>query len=336
MTRGSEFSKTSCKYIKKQVLKMSQNVVAVAIAALSLLNYSVAGQSALASAGQPAAPPNDATNSYGMAAQGNRWTMGASLDYSYVGGGDISFQGIKGNSDAQSFNANVAAEIPVNDKWFVPVGIGSRNLFLGTVANAPIPDQINTLGFNAGVGYRFNDQWTFAGSVGPRFYRLDGVDGDDVGVSGMFRATYKWKPNLTLGFGIGFEPDSQVPVLPAAGLRWDIRTNLTLNLMWPRPALIYRVDNQFEVFVAGGGNFTVFRTDQNLGDKIGQPAFDHALGTYRDFHIGAGAEYRLVRGLSIGVEGGYSLGREIDYTRIDQTLSFGSSPYFQVGLKYRF
>ena len=158
MTKGSEFSKTSCKYIKKQVVKMSQNVVAVAIAALSLLNYSVAGQSALASAGQPAASPNDAPNSYGMAAQGNRWTMGASLDYSYVGGGDISFQGIKGNSDAQSFNANVAAEIPVNDKWFVPVGIGSRNLFLGTVANAPIPDQINTLGFNAGVGYRFNGE----------------------------------------------------------------------------------------------------------------------------------------------------------------------------------
>jgi hypothetical protein len=82
------------------------------------------------------------------------------------------------NSDAQSFNANITAEIPVNDQWFVPVGIGSCNLFLGTIAGAPIPDQIDTLGFDVGVGYRFNEQWTLADSVGPRFYRLDGLNCD--------------------------------------------------------------------------------------------------------------------------------------------------------------
>ena len=32
----------------------------------------------------------------------------------------------------------------------------------------------------------------------------------------------------------------------------------------------------------------------------------------------------------------YSLGREIDYTRIDQAISFDSSPYVQIGVKFRF
>lgn len=281
--------------------------------------------------------PADAIgDSYGEADPSVPWRIGASLDYSYISGGDVSFQGATGKSDAQSLNARIHAEIPINDQWFVPVGIGSRNLFLGTVAGAPIPDQINTAGFDAGLGYHFNDQWTFAGSIGPRFYRLDDIGGDDIGVGGTIRAVYRWKPNLTLVFGVNFNTRRQAPFLPAAGLRWGIRTNLTLNLMWPRPSLVYRVGRKLDVFLAGGGDFTAFRADSNLGNNIGQPQFNNALGTYRDFRVGVGADYRLRRGLSIGVEGGYSFGREIDYKDIDQTVSFGNAPYIQAGLRYRF
>ena len=281
-------------------------------------------------------PPDDIGNSSGVVDRAIPLRIGVSLDYSYVGGGNVSFQGVSGKSAAQSLDARINAGIPLNDQWFVPVGIGSRNLFLGTVAGAPIPDQINALGFGAGLGYHFNDRWTFAGSIGPRFYRFDDIRGDDIGVGGTVRAVYRWKPNLTLAFGLNFEPDRQVPVLPVAGLRWGIRTNLTLNLMWPRPSLVYRVDKRLDVFAAGGGDFTVFRADSNLGNNIGQPQFNNALATYRDFRIGAGVDYRLRRRLSIGVKGGYSFGREIDYTDIGQTVSFGNAPYIQVGLRYRF
>ncbi len=307
-----------------------------AFLALVFMSNSIIAQTPMPMQSQPATPSFAAANAYGLALQSNRWNISVSMDYSYVAAGDISFEGSKGNSDAQSLNASLRAEIPVDDQWFVPVGIGSRNLFLGTVAGAPIPDQIDTMGLAAGLGYHLNEQWTFVGSVGPQFYRLDDIGGDDVGVAGMVRATWRWKPNLTLAFGIAFEPDNQVPALPLAGLRWDIRTNLTLNLMWPGPALIYHVDKRFDVFMGAGGNFTVFRSDPNLGNRIGQPAFNNALGTYRDFHLGAGAEYRLLRGLSLGIEGGYSVGREIDYVRIGQTVSFDPGPYVRLNLRVRF
>jgi opacity protein-like surface antigen len=306
---------------------MNRSTQFITIAVSTVLGCSIFAQSV---------PPGNPNNLNLTAAQGDPWALRASVDYSYVAGGDITFQGVKGSSGAQSINGDISAQIPVNDKWFVPVGVGSRNTFLGTVADAPIPDQIDTLGFNAGVGYHLNEQWTFVGSIGPQLYRVYDVGGDDIGVGGAVRATWKFKPNLTFAFGFAFEPDSQAPVLPLTGIRWDIRTNLTLNLMWPRPALIYRVTDALDVFVGGGGNFAVFRADQNMGDKIGQPAFDNGLGTYRDFHIGAGVEYRLLRGLSASVEGGYSVGREIDYTRIDQTVSFSNSPYVRTALTYRF
>ena len=152
----------------------------------------------------------------------------------------------------------------------------------------------------------------------------------------MTRPVYNLKPNLTLAAGFNYEPARNVPVLPGAGLQWDVCPKLTLDLMWPRTAIIYHVQKQLDLFVGGGANFTVFRTDGNLGNQIGKPAFNQALGTYRDFYLGVGAEYRFWKGLSLEVQGGYSVARQIDYSRLDQTVSFDDSPYVLTALRWRF
>jgi hypothetical protein len=64
--------------------------------------------------------------------------------------------------------------------------------------------------------------------------------------------------------------------------------------------------------------------------------YNNGLGTYRDFHVGVGADYRILRNLSASVEGGYSFAREIDYQRIDETLHFGDAPYVQAGFRIHF
>lgn len=269
-------------------------------------------------------------------AAGTQPRFGVASEYSYVASGDISYRGLKGSSDAHAITPSASGDIPINEKWFIPVGMRSENLFLGTVAGAPIPDRINTFGLDTGAGYHINSQWTVAATIGPVLYRFDDIGGDEIGIHGAIRATYIMNPKWTFIMGLGFEPDSEVPVLPAAGLRWRINTNLTLNLMFPKPALIYRVLPRLSVYVGGGGEFAVFRTESDFGNQIGLPQFNSALGTYRDFHVGAGAEYRLPLGASVTVEAGYSVGRQINYKDIDQTISFDPAPYVQAGLRWRF
>jgi opacity protein-like surface antigen len=299
---------------------MKMNICAACITALCLVNYT-----AVAQTNQTAILPDNANNADWAPPYGGEWRMGLSSEYSSVAAGG-----------AQSADANLTTEVPLNEACFVPMGITSRNFFLGTVPGAPIPNQINTLGFNAGLGYHINDQWTIAGSLGPRLYRLDDVESSSIGIGGSTRAIYRWEPNLTVAFGILVDPDRDVPVLPAGGLRWDIRTNLTLSVMFPKSGLDYRLNSKLSLFAGFDGNFTVFRAENNLGDKIGMSQFNNGLGTYRDFHFGVGVEYRIIRGLSASVEGGYSFDRELDYQRIDQTVKFDSAPYVQVGLRCRF
>ena len=153
--------------------------------ALGFVSLSAFGQAPLVAADQPPTASAATSVSPGLLPPDNHWQFGVSLNYAYVARGDASFQGQKGESDAQALNASASVEIPINDQWFIPVRGMYHYLALGTVTGMPIPHQIDTLGFDAGVGYHLGDRWTFSASVGPRLYRLDDIDGADIGVAAL-------------------------------------------------------------------------------------------------------------------------------------------------------
>jgi Domain of unknown function (DUF6268) len=262
--------------------------------------------------------------------------LGAFVDYSYVASGDVNYYGAKGQSAAQSVNIYTSGEIPLNDQWYLPLGVGFGNIWLDSVFGAPIPDQINTLHLSAGLGRHINDQWTVSASVGPVLYALHDIKSDDIGFLGSVRAVYRARPNLVVTFGLAVNPDSEIPVFPGFGARWDVRTNLTLNLMFPKPGVIYRAAPNLNLFVGGGLSGATFRTDDQMANRTGLNQFNRAIANYWDFHLGTGLEYEIIRRLSFSLEGGYSLGRRLDYTRLDETVRFDPGPYVQAGLRYRF
>ena len=265
---------------------------------------------------------------------GREERLSGSVSYSYVAPGNASFPGATGgNSGAQSVTVGVLGSLPVNERWFIPLGLGWGNVLLNAVPGEPVPEQINGLRLLAGLGCKINEQWTVAATAGPALYRFEDIQGDDIGAGGIVRAVYRPRRDLTVLFGFGVNPDSVYPVLPLAGVRWDVSTNLTLNLMFPKSGVIYRVAPRLSLYAGADFKFAVFRSDNDLGNQIGQPRFNNALATYQDIHLGVGAEYRIIRGLSVSLEGGYSVGRSIHYKDLDETVKFDPSPYVQAGVR---
>lgn len=263
--------------------------------------------------------------------------IGAAVDYSYTASSDVKFRDHKvGESDVHMVSPTIFGEFPINEKWYVPVGVASEHVFLDTVPGAPMPGEINVMRLNVGVGYHFNDQLNLVVSGGPLFYNLEKVDSENLGFGGMVRATYNLNPDLTIIGGLAIAPDAEYPVFPAAGAIWRVQTNIILNLTVPRPRVIYEFNESFRAYVGGEIRFSIFRTDNNIESSTGVKGFNSALGTYRDIHVGAGVEYQLIKGLFAGVDAGYSVGREIDYRRIDETVKFDPAPYVHVGLHFRF
>jgi hypothetical protein len=264
------------------------------------------------------------------------WQVG--VNTGYVAGGAAKFDGARlADSDAlnSKLQAGVGFTLPESG-LAINLGLFSDNFSLEQVSGAPIPEHIHTLRLNAGVGLRLGQKWTFSAEVSPSLDRLDGVRGDDVGIAGGVLARYQVNPSLTLAFGLFGSPDSDVPVMPMIGARWLINDRYTLEVGMPKTRLSYRLDSKWGLYAGMDFNGAVIRTSDDLGTKTGFPQYNNAMAVYRDIRLGVGTGYELARGLRAELEAGYSVYREINYFRIDDTVRFHPSPYVRLGVNYRF
>ena len=255
------------------------------------------------------------------------------LDSSFTAGGKTKYQGTKrGNSDAFNVKLGVNGMFPLYEDWMLPLDLTSQNYWLESVLGKPVPVHINTLGFGTGLGYRADENWMFMARISPVIYRLDDVNSDDVGVAGGLMAMWNYSPTFQFMFGVMAAPDSDLPVLPMAGMNWRINQQWDLSLMFPQPRLIFQPDEHWRFYAGANINGTTFRTSNTLGGDIGNARYNNALGTYRDVHFGGGIGYMLNQSVRVEAEAGYSISRQIDYKELDETVKFDPAPYVRIGI----
>lgn len=261
----------------------------------------------------------------------------AQFESSYTARGKAEFLGTKsGDSDAFNTRLNVFVPVPLSERWIVPVGLGTENLFLDSVGGVPVPDEIHTLSFNTGLGHRLNDDWMIMGMLGATLYKFSDIEGNDIGVSGGINAMWRYSPSVMLRFGLMAFPDSDIPVLPMVGVDWQINEEFNLRLLFPQPRLTWQPNERWRFYAGMNMVGSTFRASESLGNSIGLSQYNDALGTYRDIRLGGGIGYQLNQRFSIEAEAGYSVSRQIDYTRIDEKVEFDPAPYFRLGLRLGF
>jgi hypothetical protein len=263
--------------------------------------------------------------------------VSATPDYSFVERSNVADGPASGSSGAQTADLEIETEIPVGDRWSVPLDFQSTNIFLGSIPGIAIPESINTVHFAAGLAYQFDSAWTLAVTAGPALYRFDELSGEDVGFAGEVRVSYQANPNLEFYLGADYEMDGTYPVLPVAGMKWKVNDHVLLDLRIARLEADYLVDEALSFFIDENSDYQVFRANPHLGNQIGTPSFNNGLGTYEDFHGGVGLRYQFNPALSLSAEAGCSFGRNIEYDRIDHhSIYFDSSPYAQLIAKWHF
>lgn len=259
------------------------------------------------------------------------------LESSYTEAGKTKFGGANfGNSDVYNVSLGLSTRPLLNEHWIIPFELRSQNLYLGSLNGVPLPDDIHTLQVGTGLGYRLNDRWIFMARVSPTLYKFSDVSGNDVGVSGGLTAMLNYNPSLKFMCGIMFTPDSDLKVLPMAGFDWAINDWFDLRLVFPRPRLTFTPDEHWRFHVGADLDTVTFRTSNSLGTSIGQPQYNDALATYRDIRIGTGVGYRFSKTVNAEADAGYSVNRQINYTRIDERVEFDPAPYVRLGLHVSF
>jgi hypothetical protein len=228
--------------------------------------------------------------------------------------------------------------LPLNERWFIPVDLQTRYLSLDdSPAGVPLPDAINTLDFSTGLAYRPNDRWMFMFQAGAGLYKLGDIGGNDIGFSGGLMAMWDYNPSLKFTMGLMASSDGDLPVIPLVGLEWLISEAWELKLTVNDTRLIYSPSEKWDIYAGMDLNLgTTFRAGDTLGAEIGRPEYNDALGSYSDVRVTGGLGYQLSQSLRLETEVGYSVSREIDYSRIDEKVKFDPAPYVSVGLRLEF
>lgn len=173
--------------------------------------------------------------------------------------------------------------------------------------------------------------WTWMAMVAPAIRSdLESISSDDFGVSAMAIGTYPWRTNWRISAGAVYGQDfGRSRVFPALGATWTPSDAWTIDLVFPRPRVAYRVNESLLVGVGmepGGDQWNV---------ELEGVVRDVALKEYR---AGAGFEWTPVRNLALQGQVGAVIGRELDargggLPRSERDL--GETWYARLGLMFR-
>jgi hypothetical protein len=267
-----------------------------------------------------------------------------SADYSYVGGAQARAHADAGGAhygdmDEQTSAMRYGLSVPLTASLALEGGVGYHRIDFGNPqGGSALPQSLQAITPDIGLRYRYSPDWSLFGRFNPEIEAVnDWNDSAYLRLTGAMGATWSPNPNLDLTFGLVINPGvADIPVMPLAAVRWHFANAWTLSLGFPKTAVEYQINKQWNVWAGPSFEGGLYKTGSNYGNSFGRPDLDNQRLQYQEIRVGIGSEYRLTS--SIGLEGqvGSSVYREFDFKNTAYRVQVQPAPYAELGLKFHF
>jgi hypothetical protein len=256
-------------------------------------------------------------------------TYEANADYSYVG--SVRMQN-SGNLSEQSNQAHFAISTQIPSGQLLRFGAEwQRYSFSAMPQTAQLPNTLQSVNLIIGADVDLWG-WLIRIEAQPGFYgNFQQFDGKGFNLPFIIGGMYLVNSDLQWVAGVSVNVQRNIPVLPAAGVRWKFAKDWVLNAVLPRPRLEYTL-NQFATLYTGGDfKLGTYRMDNNFGNDHGNPSLNNALVDYTEIRVGGGAEVKFGSSVKIDLEAGCMVYRQFDIYRANTaTTSNGGAAYGQI------
>jgi hypothetical protein len=179
-------------------------------------------------------------------------------------------------------------------------------LFLGgpTAPGPDLPSQVYALTTDFQIEQPVSRQLTFTLGATPGLYTdWQNLSGEAVRVPARLFASYVVSPKLIVIGGAVYTAQPELPIIPAAGLIWKPSDTWRVDLIAPRPRVVYNWSDQLQVY----GQFS-FDASTYAVRSLGR---DDLL-EYRDFRVAMGTEWTTKRKVRLYSEVGAAFARTLD------------------------
>ena len=223
----------------------------------------------------------------------------------------------------------------ITGKWYFRAGVEyDRYDFGGT--NNGLPDHLQTASAHLALEYDVKDFAGISIELDPGVYFQDNVTWDAFDIPAKAYVTFPLKKDkifavVALGGSIYQDP----PVAPGGGIIWIFSDKLRLQGVFPRPALIYQPNDDWEFRITGELNYTSFRTDDVLTTER-KLQLHNAVVQYSEDRAGVQMAYSGLKPLKLIVGAGVTVERDFDFFRANQSKRTDPAPYIRIAAEAKF
>jgi hypothetical protein len=274
---------------------------------------------------QPSPTPSD-ENSHDLFSWETTYTFDSDFKESKLGHGDSLY-------DDFSYDHRFL----ITGKWYFRAGVEyERYDFDGT--DNGLPDHLQAAYGHLALEYVVKDHAGVSIEVDPGVYFQDNATWDAFDIPGKAFVTFPLKKDkifavVAVGWGIYQDP----PVAPGGGIIWLFSDKLRLQAVFPKPALVYQPNDDWEFRILGELNFTAFRTDDVVSHTEHKLDLHNAIVQYSEDRAGVQVTYSGFKPFKLIAGAGATIERNFDFFRANQSKRTDNpAPYIRVAAELKF
>jgi hypothetical protein len=292
-----------------------------AVFSLAAINLAIAGTPIFEA--QPSPTPED-ENSRDLFSYETTYTFDSDFEESKLGHGDSLYN-----------DFSYDHRFLITGKWYFRAGIEYERYDFGGTDNG-LPDHLQGLYGHFALEYVVKDHAGAGIYVEPGAFFQDDISGDAFDIPGKAFVTFPLKKDkifavVALGWGQFQDP----PVAPGGGIIWLINDKLRLQGVFPRPALVYQPNDDWDIRAIGELNFLGARTGDVVTTERKLQVHD-AVVQYSEYRAGLQVGYSGFKPFKIIAGAGATIQRNFDFFRANQSKRTDPAPYIRIAVEAKF
>jgi len=300
---------------------MKKNSVFFVSLFLSAASSAVAGTATFEA--QPAPTPEE-ENSRDLFSYETTYTFQSDFKESKLGRGDSLY-------DDFSYDHRFL----ITGKWYFRAGVEYERYDFGGSDNG-LPDHLQAAYGHLALEYVVKDHAGAGIELEPGAYFQNRITGDAFDIPWRIFVSFPLKKDkifavVALGGGIYQDPI----VAPGGGIIWLISDKLRLQGVFPRPALVYQPNDDWDFRLTGELSVTSFRTDDVLTTER-KLQLHNAIVQYQEDRAGAQVAYSGFKPFKIIAGAGVTIRRDFDFFRANQAKKTDPAPYVRIAMEAKF
>jgi Domain of unknown function (DUF6268) len=223
----------------------------------------------------------------------------------------------------------------ITGKWYLRAGVEyERYDFNGT--DNGLPDHLQAAYGHLALEYVVKDHAGLSIEVDPGVYFQDNATWDAFDVPGKAFVTFPLKKDKIFAVvGVGWGAFQDPVIAPGGGIIWLISDKFRLQGVFPKPALVYQPNDDWDVRAIGELNFLSARTDDVLTTERKLQLHD-AVVQYSEYRAGLQVGYSGFKHFKIIAGAGATIRRNFDFFRAEQSKRTDPAPYIRIAAEVRF